>query len=113
MKKVVTVSILSFLLLIVLAGATVLYKIPRTALKPTKKEVFGCAPSPPQDLIADENGKFIPVLPGWGNHNYVISTKDDSTQFYFNQGLNLYYSYHLKEALASFKEAARFDKSCA
>src|SRR5438132_606591 len=113
MKKVVTVTILSFLVLILVAAAAVFYKIPRAALKPTKKEIFGCGASPAEDLIADENGKFIPVLPGWGNHNYVISTNDDSTEFYFNQGLNLYYSYHLKEALASFKEAGRFDKSCA
>jgi tetratricopeptide (TPR) repeat protein len=32
---------------------------------------------------------------------------------YFNQGLNLYYSYHLTESVASFKEAARFDSTSA
>jgi tetratricopeptide (TPR) repeat protein len=113
MRKAFITAVLSCLVLILLKATAVFYKMPRAVSKPVKTEIFGCAPSAAEDIIADENGKFIPVLPGWGNHNYVISTNQDSTQFYFNQGLNLYYSYHLKEALASFKEAARFDKSCA
>ncbi|GAB3995071.1 hypothetical protein GCM10028807_34240 [Spirosoma daeguense] len=60
-----------------------------------------------------ENGKFIVPLPGWGNYSYTISTRVDSAQFYFNQGLTMYYSYHMKEAMASFKEAARFDSTAA
>lgn len=59
------------------------------------------------DTAAD--GKYIIKLPGWGDYSYAISTHNDSAQFYFNQGLTMYYSYHMKEALASFKEAARFD----
>ena len=59
------------------------------------------------------NGKFVGVLPGWGNYSYKISTKVDSAQVYFNQGLTMYYSYHMKEATASFKEAARLDSTCA
>jgi tetratricopeptide (TPR) repeat protein len=48
----------------------------------------------------------------WGHYSYKIATTQDSVQFYFDQGLNLYYSYHMKEAMASFKEAARLDPSC-
>lgn len=59
------------------------------------------------------NGKFVGVLPGWGNYSYKISTKADSAQVYFDQGLTMYYSYHMKEAMASFKEAARLDSTCA
>ena len=58
------------------------------------------------------NGKFIVPLPGWGNYSYTISTTADSAQFYFDQGLTMYYSYHMKEAMASFKEAARLDPTC-
>jgi tetratricopeptide (TPR) repeat protein len=79
---------------------------------PSMETVIRCAP-PESDLAADHNGKFIIPLPGLGNHVYRISTREDSTQFYFNQGINFYYSYHLREALASFKEAARFDSSAA
>ena len=64
------------------------------------------------ESTADKNGKFIPVLSGIGHHHYRIYTKSDSTQIYFDQGLAFYYSYHLNEALASFKEAARFDENC-
>ncbi|RYF78998.1 MAG: hypothetical protein EON98_15185, partial [Chitinophagaceae bacterium] len=72
--------------------------------------VIGCAPVY-DDFEAGPNGKFIPIMPGWGQHAYVISTAIDSTQLYFNQGLTMYYSYHSREAVASFREAARFDST--
>lgn len=78
----------------------------------TSDESIGCGPGL-KEIDAVEEGKFMTVLPGWGHHQYVISTKNDSAQFYFNQGLNMYYSYHWREANASFKEAARFDPDCA
>jgi tetratricopeptide (TPR) repeat protein len=78
----------------------------------TKNDAMGCAPRVEGvDFITD--GKFMIVLPGWGKHQYTISTKNDSAQLYFNQGLNMYYSYHFREANASFKESARFDPDCA
>jgi tetratricopeptide (TPR) repeat protein len=64
------------------------------------------------DPVADKNGKFIPVLAGIGHHHYRIYTSSDSAQIYFDQGLAFYYSYHFTEALASFREAARFDENC-
>jgi hypothetical protein len=72
-----------------------------------------CAPGYYRNPEAGGNGKFMTVLPGWGNYSYTISTKSDSAQFYFSQGLNMYYSYHWPEANASFKEAARFDPGLA
>jgi len=74
---------------------------------------IGCGPGADENVYAGEGGKFINVLPGWGNHSYRITTKHDSAQIYFNQGLSMYYSYHGREAVASFKEAARFDSSSA
>ena len=74
---------------------------------------IGCGPGIDENFYADESGKFITVLPGWGNHSYRITTQNDSAQIYFNQGLSMYYSYHAREAIASFKEAAKFDSSCA
>ncbi len=76
-----------------------------------KEDATGCGPST-FDLVADDAGKFIPLLPGLGNHHYTIATQSDSTQIYFDQGLRFYYGYHFREALASFREAARFDKNC-
>jgi len=77
------------------------------------KDIIGCAPDAGDNIYAGADGKFINVLPGWGNHVYAISTVNDSAQVYFNQGLSMYYSYHQREAVASFKEAARFDSTCA
>jgi tetratricopeptide (TPR) repeat protein len=77
------------------------------------RTAISCGPSYSLDDVQPmEDGKFIIPLPGWGGYAYPISTVVDSAQFYFNQGLNMYYSYHMKESLASFREAARFDPAC-
>jgi tetratricopeptide (TPR) repeat protein len=65
------------------------------------------------DISVGDDGKFVVALPGWGNYHYPVTTNSDSAQYYFNQGLTMYYSYHMKEAAASFREAARFDPTCA
>src|SRR5688572_8462662 len=69
------------------------------------EEALSCSPAADGNIYADANGKFIRLLPGRGNHSYTISTNSDSAQAYFNQGLTMYYSYHMREAVASFKEA--------
>jgi hypothetical protein len=51
----------------------------------------------------------IPPMPGAGKYQWKISTTNDSAQFYFNQGINMYYGFHIIESLASFKKASRFD----
>jgi tetratricopeptide (TPR) repeat protein len=89
-------------------------KKPLYALEYWNAKVSMCgSSSPAEDIKKADNGKFIAQLPGWGKYSYQISTTSDSAQIYFDQGLNMYYSYHSKEALASFREAARFDPDCA
>lgn len=56
---------------------------------------------------------YIQLLPGLGHYFWKITTKNDSAQLYFNQGMSLYYSFHLIEAIASFTKAAKMDSSCA
>jgi len=63
-------------------------------------------------LSKNEIQQMIP-LPGTGSHVWKISTKNDSAQFYFNQGINLYYGFHIIEAMPSFKKAQTFDSTCA
>ncbi|MEO6636968.1 MAG: hypothetical protein ABIN25_01755 [Ginsengibacter sp.] len=63
-------------------------------------------------LTKEEVDDMVP-LPGTGSHSWKISTQNDSAQFYFNQGINLYYGFHILEALPSFKKAQLFDSSCA
>ena len=55
----------------------------------------------------------IPPMTGWGPHRWKITTASDSTQFYFDQGINMYYAFHTLEARASFAKALRFDTTCA
>jgi tetratricopeptide (TPR) repeat protein len=74
--------------------------------------VVGCGPEAVAVLETDADGRYAPVFPGWGHYHYPIGTTSDSAQFYFDQGLSLYYGYHLTESLASFKEAARRDSGC-
>lgn len=77
-----------------------------------KKNAVSCSPDWNQ-LQAWLNETDIPPLPGAGIYTWKISTTRDSAQFYFNQGMNCYYGFHIIEAMASFKKAAKFDAGCA
>jgi hypothetical protein len=75
-----------------------------------KKKTIRCGPD--WDKLKDWLEELdIPPIPGAGIYKWKISTKSDSAQFYFNQGINMYYSFHIIEAMASFKKAAKFDKN--
>lgn len=62
-------------------------------------------------LNVDSLGHSMTPLPGWGNYRWNINTSDDSARFYFNQGINMYYAFHIIESMASFKKAGEFDDS--
>jgi tetratricopeptide (TPR) repeat protein len=74
-----------------------------------KRATIRC--KPPEDGLLTAGD--IPPLTGWGNYKWKITTSSDSTQFYFNQGINMYYAFHTLESRASFNKAIRFDSSCA
>ncbi len=77
-----------------------------------KKNAIGCGPDwETLKTVLDEID--IPLIAGAGNYTWPISTKNDSAQAYFNQGINMYYSFHIIEAMASFKKAVQFDNRCA
>jgi hypothetical protein len=70
--------------------------------------------SPDWDALKDVLDKVdIPPIPGAGSYKWKISTANDSAQFYFNQGINMYYGFHIIEAMASFKKAEKFDPNAA
>ncbi|MFB9842908.1 tetratricopeptide repeat protein [Mucilaginibacter ginsenosidivorans] len=60
-----------------------------------------------------DSASDIPALTGWGNYKWKISNASDSAQFYFNQGINMYYGFHSIEAIASFTKATHLDPNCA
>lgn len=73
-----------------------------------KLSAFRCTP-----LFDPSEADAIPALPGWGNYSWKITTSSDSAQFYYNQGINMYYAFHIIESRASFEKATRFDPKCA
>jgi tetratricopeptide (TPR) repeat protein len=77
-----------------------------------KLNTVSCRPN--WDELTDIlNETDIPPIPGAGSYQWKINTSNDSAQFYFNQGINMYYSFHIIEAMASFKKASKFDPGCA
>jgi len=83
------------------------------AMQKKRLTLLRCAPDWSTYHISDDDVKEMIPLPGTGSHIWKISTGNDSAQFYFNQGINLYYGFHIIEALPSFKKAVTFDSSCA
>lgn len=117
MKNLLPLALLSFSLAYLLASAH--FKKERTEfIERYRQEMFSDAKrvascSPTAALLSQDSLQGVPALPGWGVHQWKISTRSDSAQFYFNQGINLYYGFHIIEAEASFQKAAAFDPQCA
>src|SRR6187402_2844239 len=59
--------------------------------------IIGCSPDW-SILNADSLGNAMKPLPGWGNYRWDIKTSSDSARFYFNQGINMYYAFHIIES---------------
>ena len=72
-----------------------------------------CTPDWSDYQITNEEILNMIPLPGTGSHEWKIKSTSDSAQFYFNQGINLYYGFHIPEALPSFKKALSFDSTAA
>src|SRR3954447_3375061 len=112
MKNIFSIPQLSVLIIALIATSFGSFNKLATTVQLEKQNILGCAPGIDDFSPKDANGKYIPLLTGWGNHSYIITTNNDSAQIYFNQGLNFYYGYQFREALASFKESALFDSTC-
>ncbi len=73
-----------------------------------KKNIISCSPDR-LALMAFLEDVEISAMPGAGIYRWKIATNNDSAQFYFNQGINMYYGFHIIESMASFKKAAKLD----
>lgn len=78
------------------------------SIEERKKFSIRCSP-----LYIPSADELIQPLTGWGNYSWKITTSSDSAQFYFDQGINMYYAFHIIESRASFDKATRFDPACA
>src|SRR3954464_203773 len=74
------------------------------ALLSRKQYTLSCSPNLAL-LGVDDSDAVIPLLSGWGNYRMPLSETDDSARIYFEQGINMYYAFHIIEALASFDKA--------
>ncbi|MGB8193226.1 MAG: hypothetical protein WCF67_14955, partial [Chitinophagaceae bacterium] len=77
----------------------------------TRLKLSGIDCSPEYNPFTDGNN--ISPLSGWGNYQWKINTSSDSAQFYFNQGINMYYAFHIIEARASFAKVTQLDPQSA
>ena len=76
----------------------------RAIVAAKKRNAVSCVPERSRALVA--NG--IVLLHGSGKYRWTVSA-NDSAQAYFDQGINMFYSFHIIEALASFVKAQQFD----
>jgi tetratricopeptide (TPR) repeat protein len=74
------------------------------------KTPVSCTPDRAAITAMLAEGDEINLLPGSGSYVWKINTKNDSAQLYFNQGINMYYGFHIIESIASLKKAAKFDE---
>jgi len=82
----------------------------RQALLNKERNLMRCG----ADLTSfDPAADPIPLLSGWGDYRMPVTEKNDSAFLYFQQGINMYYGFHIIEALASFEKSLRFDSSFA
>ena len=93
-------------------GATEVYQSPETIQSYKNQYALGCSPNLSAINFSD-SANIIPLLEGWGKHRMPVTVTNDSAAIYFQQGINMYYGFHIIEALASFEKAVQFDESFA
>ena len=66
----------------------------------------------PTALNADPkaaDGPLSPKLTGLGDYSFAVSTSNEQSQYFFDQGFRLVVAFNHSEAMRSFKEAVRLD----
>jgi tetratricopeptide (TPR) repeat protein len=111
MKKLPILTIAALLLAILVSFTRInFFEKPITVKYSTAVKYRTAIPcSPTAWLLLDSSMPTIPPLTGWGNYSWKVNSKSDSARFFFNQGINLYYGFHIIESQASFQKSAMFD----
>lgn len=118
MKNLKLLTLLTTTSLVALLSACVLPPPARTGA-PAQSPPAATAPAstpdtdPAAEPVTVSAVTAIPLYKNLGEHTRKITTRSPETQQYFNQGLILTYAFNHGEALRMFKEAARFDPTCA
>ncbi|MEO7801819.1 MAG: hypothetical protein ABIR81_07460 [Ginsengibacter sp.] len=77
-----------------------------------KRFAIGCSPDFSL-LDFTDSVNAIPLLEGWGQYRMPVTVTNDSANIFFQQGIKMYYGFHIIEAMASFEKALSFDKNFA
>lgn len=112
--KFFLIAIAAFLMAVVFfAGVSPVSKENKKwAISKIQSAGLRCSPLlPPFDVTDSSNA--IPLLRGWGNYSMPVTTSVDSARIFFEQGINMYYGFHVIEALASFEHAVQLDSNFA
>ncbi|MCA0932595.1 hypothetical protein LCM02_09035 [Lutimonas saemankumensis] len=72
-----------------------------------------CTPSTFLLEDVDSTRQIAPLFENLGSHEFKITTKNKSSQIFFNQGLNLAFAFNHSESHRSFLEAERLDPEAA
>ena len=92
--------------------STISYQKRQDVLAYKARYAFGCSPNLASIDFNDE-ANLIPLLDGWGKYRMSVTVSNDSANIYFQQGINMYYGFHIIEAMASFQKATKFDENFA
>ncbi|MEP6748619.1 MAG: hypothetical protein ABJB86_12895 [Bacteroidota bacterium] len=112
--KLLLIALASFILAasFLAVPAHVSEKEKDSAVLRVKRFAIRCSP-----VLADfdftDTSSTIPLLQGWGNYRMPVTTGNDSARIYFEQGINMYYGFHVIEALASFERSVQLDHNFA
>ncbi len=77
-----------------------------------RKFAISCAPRISLQELEDP-ANAVPLLKGWGDYVMAVTATNDSARIYFEQGINMYYGFHIIESLASFEKSVKFDSNFA
>ena len=74
------------------------------------RSAVGCSPDF-TTINFNDSSNLIPLLDGWGKYRMPVTVNNDSANIYFQQGINMYYGFHIIEAMGSFEKAIKFDEN--
>ena len=110
--RFITASVFSLSIAALVAGDGVRAQSARSQAAPPLPNHKHYVHSPEQNTPGP-TGALAPRLQNLGRHTFPVSTKNDQTQRFMNQGLNLSYGFNHAEAGRAFAEAARLDPNLA
>ncbi|NOQ91232.1 MAG: hypothetical protein GQ552_00790, partial [Flavobacteriaceae bacterium] len=113
MKTKLILSLISITLLFIVFSNTNLIDKKIELLPKAAMNIVKCSSTNFLLSDIDSTKQISPLFENLGSHVFTISTNNNKSQIYFNQGLNLAYAFNHPESHRSFMEASRLDPNAA